>query len=269
MHPVVVQAASVEPNIVRSARRRRLCHQLCRPRRRLQAPVGQRDRPAGAMAPHPPRQLNAVSVTQAVHDRGDLGDVEAPRPDTMPPPPPPGRVSDHLLASQRIRSRPVLDELAHRYDPAPAIVSGDPLRQVTGPQQLPRRLDHRRSAVGLRRAPRVLQDRDGPCETGPGTHASSVLLQPPVGGPPHRCGGRGPTISLKAPNITEACHHRSPPAPRPARCSGNQISVCEPPRYSWRVGLLVSNRLVVGSSGSVGRLELCGRDVAEVGVEPN
>ena len=71
------------------------------------------------MAPHPPRQLNAVAVTQAVHHCGDLGDVKAPRPDTMPPPPPPGRVSDHLLTSQRIRSRPVLDKLAHRYDPAP------------------------------------------------------------------------------------------------------------------------------------------------------
>ena len=30
---------------------------------------------------------------------------------------------------------------------------------------------------------------------------------------------------------------------------------------------MVSNRLVVGSSGSVGRLELCGRDIAEVGVK--
>ena len=40
----------------------------------------------------------------------------------------------------------------------------------------------------------------------------------------------------------------------------------EPPWFSWRVGLLVSNRLVVGSSGSVGRLELCGRDLAQVGV---
>ena len=40
----------------------------------------------------------------------------------------------------------------------------------------------------------------------------------------------------------------------------------EPPWFFWRVGLLVSNRLLVGSSGSVGRLELCRRDVAEMGV---
>ena len=44
--------------------------------------------------------------------------------------------------------------------------------------------------------------------------------------------------------------------------------VPEPPWYSWRVGLLVSNRLLVGSSGSVGRFELCGRGTAQVGVEP-
>ena len=55
--------------------------------------------------------------------------------------------------------------------------------------------------------------------------------------------------------------------------TGVYVCVCgsgrkrvEPPWLFWRVGLLVSNRLVVGSSGSVGRLEFCRRDVAEMGV---
>ena len=34
------------------------------------------------------------------------------------------------------------------------------------------------------------------------------------------------------------------------------FTAVESPWHSWRVGLLVSNRLVVGLSGSVGRLEL-------------
>ena len=54
-----------------------------------------------------------------------------------------------------------------------------------------------------------------------------------------------------------------------ADSDGQVTVVClyEPPWLSWRVGLLVSNRCVVGSSGSVGRLELCWRDISEVGVK--
>ena len=164
MHPVVLQAGSVEPHIVRRARRRSVCHQLCGPLRCLHAPLGQQHRPAGAMVPHPPRQLNTVTVTQTMHHRSDLGDVKTPRPHTMPPPPPPRRVHDHPLTTQPITSRPVLDELAHRQDPAPTIATGDPLRQITSPQQPNRRLDHRRNTLRTRRAPRILQQRHRPSQ---------------------------------------------------------------------------------------------------------
>ena len=73
-----------------------------------------------------------------------------------------------------------------------------------------------------------------------------------------RAGNRQLNAAVHRIALTQASNH--PPA---RRFLGRRT---EPPWDFWRVGLLVSNRLVVGLSGSVGRLELGGRDVAQVGV---
>ena len=88
-----------------------------------------------------------------------------------------------------------------------------------------------------------------------------------------------PTEQVPAETVLDAVFARSshqtvatdPAAEHSARsAAGNHLQTVagtgEPPWDSWRVGLLVSNRLLVGLSGSVGRLELGGRDVAQVGV---